>query len=120
MNNQGIPDQMFDGRPVIGICTTFSEQVVRKLATADRMLGKGKDVADVPAAGNHASRYPSDLLGDRENRAARTSISRRWQRPHSHSRDAVVVDLRRNRLDQCALRGRCVAPPAGRLPAVNR
>jgi hypothetical protein len=44
MNNQGFPDRMFDGRSVIGICNTFSEQVVRKLATADRMLGEGKDV----------------------------------------------------------------------------
>jgi hypothetical protein len=43
---------MFDGRPVIGICTTFSEQGMRKLATADRMLGEGKDVTDVPAAGH--------------------------------------------------------------------
>ncbi|MEN0140160.1 MAG: dihydroxy-acid dehydratase, partial [Rhodococcus sp. (in: high G+C Gram-positive bacteria)] len=25
MKNQGIPDRMFDGRPVIGICNTFSE-----------------------------------------------------------------------------------------------
>jgi hypothetical protein len=44
MNNQGLPDRMFDGRPVIGIHNTFSQQVVCKLATADRMLGEGKDV----------------------------------------------------------------------------
>ncbi|MGW5698419.1 dihydroxy-acid dehydratase domain-containing protein, partial [Streptomyces asiaticus] len=25
MKNQGIPDRMFDGRPVVGICNTFSE-----------------------------------------------------------------------------------------------
>ena len=41
---EGFSDQMFDGRPVIGIGNTFSEQVVRKLATADRMLGEGNDV----------------------------------------------------------------------------
>jgi len=44
MNNQGSPDRMFDGRPVIGIGNTFSEQVVGNLATADRMLGEGNDV----------------------------------------------------------------------------
>ena len=25
MKNQGLPDDTFDGRPVIGICNTFSE-----------------------------------------------------------------------------------------------
>ena len=40
----GLPDRMFDGRPVIGIRNTLSQQVVRKLATTDRMLGEGKDV----------------------------------------------------------------------------
>src|SRR5271154_2085669 len=25
MKNQGLPDDVFDGRPVIGICNTFSE-----------------------------------------------------------------------------------------------
>ena len=25
MKNQGMPNDMFDGRPVIGICNTFSE-----------------------------------------------------------------------------------------------
>ena len=25
MKNQGLPDDSFDGRPVIGICNTFSE-----------------------------------------------------------------------------------------------
>jgi hypothetical protein len=33
---------MFDGRPVIGIRNSFSQQVVRKLATTDRMLSEGR------------------------------------------------------------------------------
>jgi hypothetical protein len=41
----GLPDRMFGGRPVIGIRNTLSQQVVRKLATTDRMLGEGKDMS---------------------------------------------------------------------------
>lgn len=34
MKNQGFPDQAFDGRPVIGICNTWSELTPATVAFA--------------------------------------------------------------------------------------
>ena len=76
IKNQGHPDQMFDGRPVIGICNTFSElnncnRHLKELAEAVKHEGKkGPGTSrGIETMFRSAYRVQMDLTGLADNKA---------------------------------------------------